>query len=1086
MDNELERKLREGVITEITDSDVAQIFENVENYIRKDYLSQLQDAKIVPLPAALSELQAGENLRLFKLSSISYSTTDDIYEKISTVFSALSGFDTKQILILDSDGNNTDLYLGIASNSINSLRMEFDTLKSSFIGNFPGGNVRILNNPESENLIHSIFDEENVNISSVSALTTADGNSKNSIYGIERLVDGMREKPFTMVLISDTVARSELADIRRNLENVYTQLSAYRNISFSVNNTEGDSYSESLSVAESESESDSKSFSKGSSFSESRGKSMTKIDEEQIKRNARNQLLGTFASLGLTFLSIGTGNEQGAAAFGKDALQGMFYGNGIGGIISSAETMLGLSKPKPPETENEGESHSVNFSESTSKTSQIGYSVTKGITDGNSRSSGKTIQMNYENKSVVNLLEVLETQIKRIQHIEENGGFSCAAYFITGDNAVARTVTNMYKSLLGRGNNLCQNSAINIWSAGSTVNDLKAYLMRLNHPMFYFDSKPGFPQVSASSLVSSDEIPMYVSLPQKSLCGLPVSSRAEFARDVVSAHMDEKEKTEIGLIYHMGKKEMNKVCLSDKNLRGHMFVAGSTGMGKSNFCYGIISKLLEKNIKVMVIEPAKGEYNQVFGGMDGVYCFGTNPNLMPLLKINPFSFPEGVHVTEHIDRLLEIFNSCWPMYAAMPAVLKEAVETIYKNCGYNMITGRSKNKGVFPNFEELLDILPKVIEKSKFSGEVKGNYIGSLVTRVQSLTDGIYGSIFSSNEIDNSVLFDENVLIDLSRVGSSETKALIMGLLIMKLQEYRMTTSKMNMPLKHITLLEEAHHLLKGSTGSSAEGVNLRAMSLEMITNSIAEMRTYGEGFLIADQSPSLMDSAVIRNTNTKVIFKLQESVDRQVIGNALSLTEAQVNELSKLECGVAVVFQSGWDNPVLSKINQYDESKFVPYVQQAIDLPDIDEDVIKTQFLAALLSGSIEDAGSSFDYELVKFYVENEEFVSNESRKLLKAALTLADSSEKIPFGDICRYLVRFINVDDLFEVCASRENVSEWVSRARSYINGKYNLNEVETNTAIRLCVQIYNHKCKKTGKYGLDNFVISVLSDTKVERK
>ena len=33
----------------------------------------------------------------------------------------------------------------------------------------------------------------------------------------------------------------------------------------------------------------------------------------------------------------------------------------------------------------------------------------------------------------------------------------------------------------------------------------------------------------------------------------------------------------------------------------------------------------------------------------------------------------------------------------------------------------------------------------------------------------------------------QNVIIDLSRVGSSETKSLIMGMLVLKLQEHRMS-----------------------------------------------------------------------------------------------------------------------------------------------------------------------------------------------------------------------------------------------------------------------------------------------------------
>jgi hypothetical protein len=45
-----------------------------------------------------------------------------------------------------------------------------------------------------------------------------------------------------------------------------------------------------------------------------------------------------------------------------------------------------------------------------------------------------------------------------------------------------------------------------------------------------------------------------------------------------------------------------------------------------------------------------------------------------LLRLNPFAFPNDTHVLEHIDRLVEIFNACWPMFAAMPAVLKASIE----------------------------------------------------------------------------------------------------------------------------------------------------------------------------------------------------------------------------------------------------------------------------------------------------------------------------------------------------------------------------------------------------------------------------
>src|SRR5699024_1260419 len=102
------------------------------------------------------------------------------------------------------------------------------------------------------------------------------------------------------------------------------------------------------------------------------------------------------------------------------------------------------------------------------------------------------------------------------------------------------------------------------------------------------------------------------------------------------------------------------------------------------------------------------------------------------------------------------------------------------------------------------------------------------------------------------------------------------------------------------------------------EGSNLLGKSVEMLTNAIAEMRTYGEGFIIADQAPGLLDMAVIRNTNTKIIMRLPEYSDRELVGRAAGLKDEQIVELSKLNKGVAAIHQNDWIESVLCKINKY------------------------------------------------------------------------------------------------------------------------------------------------------------------------
>lgn len=215
---------------------------------------------------------------------------------------------------------------------------------------------------------------------------------------------------------------------------------------------------------------------------------------------------------------------------------------------------------------------------------------------------------------------------------------------------------------------------------------------------------------------------------------------------------------------------------------------------------------------------------------------------------------------------------------------------------------------------------------------MKGNYSGALITRVKSLTNGYYSTIFQKDEIPPEIIFDQSCIIDLSRVGSSETKSLLMGILFLKLNQHRMANATShNAGLKHITVLEEAHNLFRRtSTEQGQETANLQGKSVEMIANALAEMRTYGEGFIIADQAPGLLDQAVIRNTNTKIILRLPDFDDRNLVGKAARLNEDQIEELARLQTGCAAVFQNNWVEPVLCQFDEFNEELIKPFTYSA------------------------------------------------------------------------------------------------------------------------------------------------------------
>lgn len=161
----------------------------------------------------------------------------------------------------------------------------------------------------------------------------------------------------------------------------------------------------------------------------------------------------------------------------------------------------------------------------------------------------------------------------------------------------------------------------------------------------------------------------------------------------------------------MGTETNTAVNLDINSLTMHTFVTGSTGSGKSNTVYEILNQLHNiYSIPFLVVEPAKGEYKNMFGRFADVSVYGTNPKKTALLKINPFSFPDDVHILEHLDRLVEIFNVCWPMYAAMPAILKEAIERAYVATGWDLVSSENKNGRKFPNFADILEQIETVIQ----------------------------------------------------------------------------------------------------------------------------------------------------------------------------------------------------------------------------------------------------------------------------------------------------------------------------------------------------------------------------------------
>ena len=979
--DEIERK-REAYLSEKPDPSDPQATELTNRLlatagveIHGAYLPQLRDV-YCPVESSVEYpdgFDALHNIRFMNITKWVVDPKEDSLEKLVNVYDVLADEDCNIALVFNRTPSTTNVYLAVVDVDNTEDNIDVDNftkrVSDAIKGNFPGSEI---SDPQRGS-IPCLQKRHPFSVAAVSNVPT-EKNDRFTTQTIEKVLDGIvprkRSEDYTIVLLATPIHDVEERKLR--LAELHSMLTPYaswttnytyhRNdsigssatigvnagVSAGTQNGTSQTIGENYNETDSSNESTSQSESQGTSDSTSSSESITGTDSNGTNESLSGSISG---GIGLNIpnvtrklsiaphldisgsMSKGSFRSHSTATGTTDTVGqavtkslGKAVTSGIGKAVSKGSSVTsGVSKAV-----NLGANFGGSFARSSTVTATLG--ADEGITQ------------TFRNFSIQHALEILESQMKRLDLASALGMWDFCAYVLSEDHNIANNVAHTYLALTQGKESFMSKAAVNLWRGdlgedSADAMEVCAYLRDLRHPIFalnptLLDEHPSFSvypaTVTATTALSGKELAYSLNFPKKSVPGLPVIECAAFGRNVSTFDGAQPEKGfSLGKIFHMHREEPAKVLLEKDSLASHVFVTGSTGAGKTNTVCRMLDEAYDQGVGFLVVEPAKGEYKDVFGGFDDVRVFGTNPAFTPLLRIDPFSFPEGIHVLEHLDRLVEIFNVCWPMYAAMPAVLKDAISRSYEDCGWNLTTSENPfGEGLYPSFADVARNVREILDSSEYDAENKGAYKGSLLTRLNSLTNGLNGMMLTAEGVDDATLFDGNTIIDLSRVGSAETKSLFMGLIVLKLQEHRMAAADcMNQPLRHLTVLEEAHNLLKRtSSEQGAEGGNLLGKSVEMLSNSIAEMRTYGEGFIIADQAPGLLDMAAIRNTNTKIIHRLPDLSDRELVGRAANLNDQQIVELARLPKGVAAVYQNDWVEPVLCKVSKAEDAEPLAY----------------------------------------------------------------------------------------------------------------------------------------------------------------
>ena len=266
--------------------------------------------------------------------------------------------------------------------------------------------------------------------------------------------------------------------------------------------------------------------------------------------------------------------------------------------------------------------------------------------------------------------------------------------------------------------------------------------------------------------------------------------------------------------------------------------------------------------------------------------------------LEPAAGPGGARfpLQAHADLLRALFLAAFQADEPFPQVLSAALTRCYEQAGWDLVTGQPATPGVqpaYPGLEDLQAAALTVVNEIGYGREVADNVRGFVTVRIGQPAAGHRRAVPRRRPPPRlrPPARRATWCCEIEDAGDDRDKAFLMGAVLIRLTEHLRLRQRAEGPaaapgLRHLTVIEEAHRLLRQPPAGTGTGP--AAQAVEMFADLLAEVRAYGEGLVIAEQIPAKLIPDVIKNTAVKIVHRLPAADDRDAVGATMNLSAAQ------------------------------------------------------------------------------------------------------------------------------------------------------------------------------------------------------